>query len=65
VFLKEQLDPKHPVLPGLQAIVADRGYSGLAALATGRGLNLDIRMPPAPPMLPPAKPGGKPRHAGG
>jgi hypothetical protein len=61
-FLKAQLDPKHPALPGLQAIVADRGYGGLASLAASHGLNLDIKKPPAPPMLPPAKPGGKPRR---
>ena len=60
-ILKEQLDPKHPALPGLQAIVADRGYTGLVALATSHGLNLDIKVPPAPPMLPPTKPGGKSR----
>jgi transposase len=60
-FLKEQLDPKHAALPGLQAIVADRGYAGLAALAASHGLNLDIKGPPAPAMLPPVKPGGKPR----
>ncbi|MEX1173482.1 MAG: hypothetical protein WEG56_12825 [Chloroflexota bacterium] len=59
-FLKEQLDPKHPSLPGLQAIVADRDYTGLAALAASHGLNLDIQVPPAAPMLPPARPGGKP-----
>ena len=52
-------DPKHPALPGLQAIVADRGYTGLLTLATSHGLNLDIKVPPAPPMLPPTKPGGK------
>lgn len=62
-FLKEQLDPKHPALPGLQAIVADRGYTGLATLAASYGLNLDIKRPPAAPMLPSAKPGGKPRKA--
>ena len=28
-ILREQLDPKHPALPGLRAIVADRGYTGL------------------------------------
>lgn len=61
-FLKEQLDPKHPALPALRAIVADRGYTGLAALAAGHGLNLDIKRPPAPPTLPPARPGGKPRR---
>ena len=60
-FLKQQLDPGHPALLGLQAIVADRGYGGLAALANSHGLNLDIKVPPAPPMLPPTKPGGKPR----
>lgn len=48
---------------GLQAIVADRGYAGLAALAASHGLNLDIRRPPAAATLPPAKPGGKPRKA--
>jgi hypothetical protein len=56
-----QLDPRHPALPGLQAIVADRGYTGLASLAASHGLNLEIKKPPAPPMLPPANPGGKPR----
>ena len=54
-ILKAQLDPQHLALPGLQAIVADRGYTGLAALASGHGVNLDIKVPPAPPMLPPAK----------
>jgi putative transposase len=58
-FLREQLDPKHPALPGLRAIVADRGYTGLAALAASHDLALDIKKPPAPPMLPPTKPGGK------
>jgi transposase len=63
-LLKEQLDAppaQQPKLPGLQAIVADRGYTGLAELANSHGLNLDIKRPPAAPMLPPAKPGGKPR----
>jgi putative transposase len=46
-FLKAQLDPKHPALPGLQAIVADRGYGGLASLAASHGLNLDIKKAPA------------------
>jgi hypothetical protein len=58
-FLKDQLDSKHSALPGLQAIVAERGYTGLLALTKSHGLNLDIKVPPAPPMLPPAKPGGK------
>jgi transposase len=65
-ILKDQLDAppaQQPKLPGLQAIVADRGYTGLAALAHGHGLALDIKRPPAAPMLPPAKPGGKPRRA--
>jgi transposase len=62
-ILKEQLDPKHLALPALRAIVADRGYTGLAALAAGHGLNLDIKRPPAPPTLPSARPGGKPRRA--
>ena len=63
-ILKEQLDAplaQQPKLPGLKAIVADRGYTGLAALANGHGLALDIKRPPAAPTLPPAKPGGKPR----
>jgi putative transposase len=60
-FLREQLDPKHPALPGLQVIVADRGYTGLAALAASHNLALDIKKPPPTPVLPPAKPGGKPR----
>ncbi len=47
-ILKEQLDPKHPTLSALRAIVADRGYTGLAALAAGHGLKLDIKRPPAP-----------------
>jgi Putative transposase of IS4/5 family (DUF4096)/Transposase DDE domain len=42
-FLKEQLDPKHSALPGLQAIVAERGYTGLLALTKSHGLNLDIK----------------------
>jgi putative transposase len=42
-ILKEQLDPNHPALPGLQTIMGDRGYAGLAALATGHGLKLDTK----------------------
>ena len=61
-ILKGQLDPRHPALPGLRAIVADRGYRGLQTLANSLGLNLDIKVPPAPPLLPPKKPGGKPRR---
>jgi transposase len=48
-------------LPGLQAIVADRGYTGLAALAASHNLALDIKRRPAAPKRSPAKPGGKPR----
>jgi putative transposase len=59
-----QLDPQHPAFPGLRAIVADRGYTGLAALARSRGLNLDIKKPPARPLLP-AKPGKKAKRAPG
>ena len=61
-ILKAQLDSKHRALPGLRAIVADRGYTGLAALAAGHGLKLDIKRPPPAPMLPPARPGGTPRR---
>lgn len=49
-ILMDQLDLKHPALPGHQAIVADRGYTRLLALANNLGLNLDIRVPPAPPV---------------
>jgi len=62
-ILKGQLHPRHPALPGLRAIVADRGYRGLQTLADSLGLNLDIKVPPTPPPLPPRKPGGKPRRA--
>ena len=62
-LLGPQLDPRHPALPGPQAIVADRGYRGLGALAASHGLNLEIKVPPAPALLPPRKPGGKPRRA--
>lgn len=64
-FLKDQLDPKNPALPGLQTIMGDRGYAGLGALATGHGLTLDIKKPPPRPTLPPKKPGGKPRRGQG
>jgi hypothetical protein len=44
-------------LPNVQAIVADRGYRGLATLAARRQLTLDIKAPPKGmegfvPMLP-------------
>jgi putative transposase len=32
--------------PDVRAIVADRGYSGLRALANAKGLTLDIKGPP-------------------
>jgi transposase len=41
-LLREEL----PGLPNLAAIVADRGYRGLAALAASNSLRLDIRKPP-------------------
>jgi putative transposase len=63
-ILGEQLDPKCPAFPGLQAIVADRGYAGLAALAKNHGLALDIKKPPSRPLLP-AKPGQKPKKGPG
>lgn len=46
-------------LPRVQAIVADRGYSGLDKLATRKHLALDIKRPPKlvpPPVLPGQKP---------
>lgn len=61
-ILGEQLNPAKPAFPSLRAIVADRGYTGLAALTTSHGLVLDIKRPPTPGMLPPAKPRGKPRR---
>ncbi|HEY8867758.1 MAG TPA: hypothetical protein VIM30_00040 [Candidatus Limnocylindrales bacterium] len=42
--------------------MADRGYGGLASLAASHGLNLAIKKPPAPPILLPPKPGGRPRR---
>ena len=42
--------------------MADRGYRDHQTLADSLGLNLDIKVPPAPPMLPPRKPSGKPRR---
>jgi transposase len=62
-LLGQQLDPQKPAFPRLRAIVADRGYTGLAALTASHGLNLDIKRPPAQPPLPPTRPGGKPKKA--
>jgi transposase len=60
-ILTEQLDQKRgSAFPGLRAIVADRGYTGLRALATNHGLALDIKRPPALQPLP-AMPGRKPK----
>jgi len=42
-LLRERL----PDLPNLTAIVADRGYRGLAALAANNSLRLDIKKPPS------------------
>ena len=33
-------------MPSVRAIVADRGYRGLAAMCARRGLQLDIKAPP-------------------
>jgi putative transposase len=63
-FLAPQLDPKHPAFPGLRAIVADRGYVGLGALARSHSLALDIMKPPARAFLS-AKPGKKATRAPG
>lgn len=35
-----------PALPGVRAVVADRGYRGLAALADRKHIKLDIKVPP-------------------
>ena len=43
---RELLDERLPELPNVAAIVADRGYRGLAALAARRGMTLDIKAPP-------------------
>lgn len=42
-LLRERL----PDLPSLTAIVADRGYRGLAAVAANNSLRLDIKKPPS------------------
>ncbi len=43
---RELLNESLPDLPRVQAIVADRGYRGLAKLAARRNLRLDIKAPP-------------------
>ncbi|MFH1475688.1 MAG: transposase, partial [Chloroflexota bacterium] len=40
------LADEQPTLPRLRAVVADRGYRGLAKLTARRGLALDIKAPP-------------------
>ena len=44
---KALLSDRLPALGSVRAIVADRGYQGLAALAAKNGLVLDIKRPPA------------------
>jgi hypothetical protein len=41
-LIAERLDE----LPGIQAIIADRGYRGLAKLAARKHVRLDIKTPP-------------------
>ncbi len=43
---RELLAEQLAALPGVQAIVADRGYRGLAALAARKHVKLDIKAPP-------------------
>lgn len=43
---RDLLRAELPSLPNLTAIVADRGYQGLAALAVSNSLRLDIKRPP-------------------
>jgi len=43
---RELLAERLPTLPGVRAVVADRGYRGLAALASRRHVKLDIKAPP-------------------
>lgn len=48
------------LMPGLRAIVADRGYTGPPGTRDQPGLALDIKRPPALQPLP-AMPGRKPK----
>ena len=55
-LIAERLDE----LPGIQAIIADRGYRGLAKLAARKHVGLDIKTPPQgttgfTPLWPPYK----------
>ncbi len=43
---RELLDERLGDLPRVQAVVADRGYRGLAKLAARRQIRLDIKAPP-------------------
>jgi transposase len=43
-LIRQEIQAQH--LPRLQAIVADRGYQGLRALAASNRLKLDIKKPP-------------------
>lgn len=53
-----------PSKPHVQAIVTDRGYSGLDKLAARKHLTLDIKRPskPVPPSLPPGQKQKKPKR---
>jgi len=44
--LGRDLAERFRTLPGVQAIVPDRGYRGLAALASRKHVKLDIKAPP-------------------
>ena len=43
---RELLDERLDDFPRVQAVVADRGYRGLAKLAARRQVRLDIKAPP-------------------
>ena len=43
---RELLDARLDELPNVQAIIADRGYRGLAKLAARKHLKLEIKAPP-------------------
>ena len=61
---RELLADQLSALPGVQAIVADRGYRGLAALAARKHVKLDIKAPPKGTVgFPPLAPLYKVEHA--